>query len=81
MMGLMMIRDCMRWNAITRHKSWDPLIPAILSPGRLARLRNSSGDPVMIINTHVLLETNHVSLGWTLLDDLNSGLRPVEGWS
>ena len=53
----------MRWNAITRHKSWDPLIPAILSPGRLARVRNSSGDQVMIINAHVLRETIHVSLG------------------
>ena len=35
-------QDCMRWNVITPHKSWDPLIPEILSPGRLAR--NSTGD-------------------------------------
>ena len=37
-------QDCMRWNVITPHKSWDPLIPEILSPGRLATLRYGTGD-------------------------------------
>ena len=48
-------QDCKRWNTITPHRSWDPLIPEIFLPGWLGRLRYSTG--IMLSNARVLMKT------------------------